>query len=365
MSKSFPFSVRLAGWLISSVVIVYILYILRDTLIPLTFSVLFAVLLYPVCARLERWRVPRIMAITLAMILFFAALVGLVYLASTQIVTFGEELPKLEKKVNYWIDQGQDFLAEQFGLSRGKQLTEGRKYLTEALKNSASILTGAVATTTGTLATASLVPLYVFFFLLYRDFFRSFFYKLFNSRHKRLVDQATRRVYEVIQGYLVGMLSVILIVGILNSTGLLLLGVPHAIFFGFFAAFLLLLPYIGLLIGSILPALMALIAMDSPLYALGVLAVFGFIQVLEGNFITPNIVGSKISVNPLAAIIALLLGGQLWGLSGLILALPITAIAKVIFDVVPALKPFGYVLGEAEDWKPPIKINLPKFPHES
>lgn len=363
MQKSFPFSIRLAGWLLSSVIIVYILYVLRETVVPLTFSVLFAVLLYPICAILERWHFPRLLAITIAQIIFFAVLVGLIYLASIQIISFGEELPRLEKKANYWIDQGQDFLSDNFGMSRRKQLTEGRKYLTEALKNSASTLTGAVATTTGTLASAALVPLFVFFFLLYRDFFRQFFYKLFDSRHKRRVDQAIRRIYEVVQGYLVGLVSVILIVGVLNSAGLLLLGVPHAIFFGFFASCLLLIPYIGLLIGSILPALMALVALDSPMYAVGVLAVFGVIQVLEGNFITPYIVGSKVSVNPLASMIVLILGGQLWGVSGLILALPVTAIVKVVFDSVEALKPFGYLLGEAEDGKP-LDIKLPHLPKE-
>ncbi len=357
MQKSFPFSLRLAGWLISAVLIVIILYTLRELLVPLTFSVLFAVLLYPICSVLERWRMPRLWAITVAQILFFAVLVGLIYLASVQIASFGEELPHLEKKANYWIDQGQDLLSDNFGLSRRKQYTEGRKYLTEALKNSASTLTGAVATTTGTLASAALVPLFVFFFLLYRDFFRRFFYQVFDNRHKRRVDQAIRRIYEVVQGYLVGLVSVILIVGVMNSAGLLMLGVPHAIFFGFFAACLLLIPYIGLLIGSLLPALMALVALDSPMYAVGVLAIFGVIQLLEGNFITPYIVGSKVSVNPLAAMIVLILGGQLWGVSGLILALPITAITKVIFDSVDALKPFGYLLGEAEDGKPlPVKF---------
>ncbi|MCU0338701.1 MAG: AI-2E family transporter [Spirosomaceae bacterium] len=349
MFKSFPFSVRLAGWLLSATIIIYGLYILRETLIPLTFSVLFAVLLYPTCAFLERWRFPRILAITLSIVLMFTVVGLLVYLASVQIVGFGQELPNLEKKANYWIDQGQDFLSDNFGLSRRKQMTEGRKYLTEALKNSASILTGAVATTTNTLVSASLVPLFVFFFLLYRDFFRNFFYKLFDSRHKRRVNQAIGRVYEVVQGYLVGLVSVIMIVGVMNSAGLLLLGVPHAIFFGFFAAFLLLIPYVGLMIGSLLPALMALVTKDSPMYAAGVLAVFGVIQFLEGNFITPNIVGSKVSINPLAAMIVLILGGQLWGVSGLILALPVTAIVKVIFDAVESLKPFGYLLGDAEE----------------
>ena len=93
-------------------------------------------------------------------------------------------------------------------------------------------------------------------------------------------------------------------------------------------------------------ALLAIVTMDSPWYAVGVIGIMSFVQFLEGNFITPNIVGSKVSVNPLAAIVALFLGGQLWGLSGLILALPVTAILKVILDTIPSLEPFGFLLGE-------------------
>jgi predicted PurR-regulated permease PerM len=77
-----------------------------------------------------------------------------------------------------------------------------------------------------------------------------------------------------------------------------------------------------------------------------VAAVFAFVQFLEGNFITPNIVGSKVGVNPLAAIVALILGGMIWGVAGMILSIPFTAILKVIFDHVPGLEPIGFLLGE-------------------
>jgi putative heme transporter len=338
----------LAAWLLSFVIIIYGLYMLQDVLIPLIFSVLFSVLLYPVCRKLEHWRVPRTLAIFVSMVLLSCVIGFLVYLSTIQIASFAEELPKLSDKFEFWIAKGQDYISEQFQLSKRKQVTEGRKYLGEALKSGGTILSNTVATTTGTLAAIALVPMYVFFMLLYRDFFREFFYKLFNTKYRRRVNAGISRIYEVIQSYLTGVFLVILIVGTLNSVGLLILGIDHAIFFGFFAAFLLLIPYIGLMIGSLLPALMALVTKDSPMYAAGVLGIFMVIQILEGNFITPNIVGSKISINPLAAIIVLILGGNLWGVSGLILALPVTAIIKVIFDLIEPLKPYGYLLGEAE-----------------
>src|SRR5690606_41918749 len=141
--------------------------------------------------------------------------------------------------------------------------------------------------------------------------------------------------YDVVQSYLMGLILVMGIVAILNTVGLYILGVQYAWFFGTLASLLMLLPYIGIAIGSILPAIFALATKDSAWYALGVIAWFQVVQFLEGNFITPNIVGSKVSINPLMAIISIFLGGMLFGIAGLILALPLPATIKVILDYTP------------------------------
>ena len=354
MEIKIGFTAKLALTLVSVLIIVYILFVLQDILVPLSFSVLFAILLLPLCRRLERWRVPRVWAITICIILVIALLTGLIYLASAQIASLTNELPNLNTKITRWTSKLQSFVSNNFHVSRAKQANEVQKYVTDALKNSASTISNIFATTTNTLANVALIPIFIFFFLLYRDFFRSFFYQLFSDQSKDQLDCVFKKVYDVVQGYMLGLVLVIGVVGVLNTIGLVALGVDYAVFFGFFAAFLILIPYIGLLIGSVLPALMTLITHESPWTAVGVLGVFAFVQVLEGNFITPNIVGSKISINPLAAMIVLILGGQIWGISGLILSLPLTAILKVIFDAVEPLKPYGFLLGEAESPQPPV-----------
>ena len=218
----------------------------------------------------------------------------------------------------------------------------------DLVKNSASYLSTFLSSAGNTLANIALVPIFVFFIMLYRDFFRHFFYRAFGSMRRVKIDQILSKIYAVVQGYLAGLFLVILIVAALNTLGLWLLGIDYALFFGILAAVLLLIPYIGIMIGSILPILFALITKDSALSALGVAGVFGFVQMLEGNFITPHIVGSKVSINPLAAMVALILGGQLWGIGGLVLALPLTAILKVVMDSVDGLKPYGFLLGDPE-----------------
>ena len=344
--KETPTYLKLASILVALIAGVYILSVLRETLIPLAFSVLLAILLHPVCVWLEHRRVPRIIAILLSILVFFFVIGVLIYVVTVQIGSFAEELPRITEKAEIILDQTLTMGERYLSLSRTQQVTEAKKYLINTLSEGRAVLLNTLVTTTGAISTFILLPLYVFFFLLYRDFFRRFFYKAISSIPDEDLNALLKKIYTVIQSYLSGLFLVIIIVGVLNSIGLLILGVPHAIFFGFLAGFLILIPYIGILIGSLFPALLSIVTMDSPWYALGVIGVMSFVQFLEGNLITPNIVGSKVSVNPMAAIVALFLGGQLWGLSGLILALPVTAILKVVLDTIPSLEPYGFLLGE-------------------
>jgi len=346
-----PAYARLAFVLISLTILIYGLQLLQEILVPLIFAILLAMILYPINRRLEGWRIPRVPAILICLVLVIGMLYLIIYLFSLQIGAFVVEAPTLLARGNELLDNFQDYMADHFNITRRRQGSEARRYFNQLFSDGVSIATTTLLATTNTLTTISLVPLYIFFLLLYRDFFRSFFYKLFQRTRRSVLDGIFYRIYDVVKDYLVGLVLVIATVGILNTVGLLILRVEYAFFFGFFGAIMILIPYIGILIGSLLPALFALLTNDNPLIAVGVIGVFSFVQVLEGNFITPFIVGSKVSINPLAAIISLLLWGQLWGLTGLILALPLTAILKVIFDAIEPLKPFGYLLGEAEKRK--------------
>ncbi|UTA67346.1 MULTISPECIES: AI-2E family transporter [Emticicia] len=343
-----PFYTRLAYVLISVVIIIYGMYILKDLLIPLTFSGLFALLLLPVSQFLEKYGVPRWLAIFMSILIALSFFCLFCYMIYVQIIDLEEVLPQLTEKAEKWYRSFQLLIRDTFHISRTKQRIEGQKYLTELLKNNSSIITNTLSTTTGLLGNLTLIPLYIFLLLLYRDFIRVFFYKALKPVSNHRVDVVLKKVKDVIVNYVVGLIIVIGIIGILNTLGLFIMGIEHAFFFGFFAAILVLIPYIGVAIGSLLPIVFALITKDSAWYALGVAALFGGVQFLEGNFITPYVVGSKVSVNSMAAIIALIVFGNLWGLSGLVLALPITAIIKVIFDSIESLRPYGFLIGDAD-----------------
>lgn len=346
--KELPYYVKFASVLVSLIALVYILSVLSDPLLSLVFAALFSILLHPICDKLEKWGMHRIFAIVVSIIIFFAVLVGIGWLIVIQVTSFGDAIPTFTSKMETFIESLLGWIEQNFNVSRTQQVSEGKRYFLTLLGESRNMMAQVVVSVGGLLGTALLVPLYVFFFLLYRDFFRLFIYKAFKDVSNSRLDRILGRIYDVVQSYMSGLLLVIVIVGILNTIGLWILQVDYAVFFGFLAALLILIPYIGIFIGSILPAFYSLVTMDSPWVALGVIGVMSLVQFLEGNFITPNVVGSKVSINPLAAIIMLLLGGKLWGLAGLIVALPMTAILKVILDASPDLEPFGYLLGEPE-----------------
>lgn len=348
MDYKLPFIAKFAFSLIAVTILVYWLVVLQDILVPVLIAMILSMSIFPVANWLENKKLGRIWAVTITLILFSGITIGIIWLASTQVSNFGEMIPQLQAKILNWFNQIQRWGERTLHVERQAQITQLRKYGTGMLSTGGTFFSTALSTTGNLLGNLSLIPIYMFFFLYYRDFFKMFFYKLFSKVSRKRVDAILTKIYEVVHSYLTGLVTVTLIVGTLNTIGLLALGIDYAVFFGFLAAALLVIPFIGILIGSILPIIIALITKDSPMYAVGVAGVFILVQFLEGNFITPQIVGSKVSINGLVAIIALLLGSALWGLAGMALSLPTIAILKVLFEAVPDLRPFAYVLGEPD-----------------
>ncbi|MCP9753668.1 AI-2E family transporter [Lacihabitans sp. CCS-44] len=334
--------------LVILVIVVYALYILKDIFIPFIIAGLLSFLLFPISRFLEKYHFPRPLAILLSIVVALSILGSIIYFSYTQIIQLESLIPLIEKKGTVWITAIEKLLRRNLHINQNQLVAESQKYMTEVLKNSTKLIGQTLSTTSGFLINLSLLPLYIFLFLLYRDFLKTFVYKLMRNSSKHTISNTINKINGVVRNYIVGLLLVILIVGILNTGALYFLEIEHALFFGFFASFLVLIPYIGIAIGSALPILVALITKDSYWYPAGVAASFFVIQFLEGNFITPMIVGNKVSINSLAAIMSLLLFGNLWGISGLVLALPLTAIIKVIFDSSDSLKAWGFLLGDSD-----------------
>lgn len=343
-----PYALELAASLLSLTLIVTTLYVLQGVMLPLMFSILIAISLFPVAKLLERIGLGTAVSALLSIILAIAVLTGLLYFIVHQTILIGKDGRAIIDKFITIFDTVQVWLNDQFGLEPSQVTERIRTEANNLLSHAGAYLSAAFGSIGSVITGMVLVPLFSFFLLYYRVFFREFFFRAFKTTPKEIVNNTLNKIYDVVQSYLLGLITVMGIVAVLNTVGLWVLGIQYAWFFGTLASLLMLLPYIGIAIGSILPAIFALATKDSAWYAVGVIGWFQLVQFLEGNIITPNIVGSKVSINPLMAIIAILLGGMLFGLAGLILALPLVATIKVIFDAIPSMHAFGFLIGEPE-----------------
>jgi predicted PurR-regulated permease PerM len=140
------------------------------------------------------------------------------------------------------------------------------------------------------------------------------------------------------------MVLVYIIVGVLNSIGLMALGIKHAILFGMLTAIMTIIPYIGIIVSALLPVSIAWTTKDSIWYPIGVVAVFSFVQYLEANVIFPKVVGAQLNVSTWATLVAILAGGILWGVSGMVLFIPFVAILKIVTDHVEEWKGINVLL---------------------
>jgi predicted PurR-regulated permease PerM len=227
----------------------------------------------------------------------------------------------------------------------GNKIQEGLTHL-----QNSSISVGSLSVLSSLLINIFLVPLYIFFLIYYRHFFIEFFYKLFFHSERQLIDDTLEKMSLVIKGYLFGQLLDIIIIGTANSIVLYFIGVGYPIILGFVISILCIIPYLGMIVGSLVALLVAFMTTNSTWQPLTVFISLWIIHIIDSNVISPLVIGSRVSLNPLMAIFVLFLFGELWGLPGLFLALPLTAIMKVIFDTVPGLKAYGFLLGEPEKY---------------
>jgi predicted PurR-regulated permease PerM len=313
-----------------------------DIVIPMAFAALFSIVLQPLVKRLERRKVPSVLAISIVLLLTIFVLVLVIWVVIQQVSSLLLDLPDLQVRIENFIDQMSQFARESFNISKAEQ----NKMVGEAMTSVSSYLGDLLLTTSHTLSMLIQVPIYIFLILIYRDKFRNFFVALLPGNTEFAWKKSIDRV---IRGYISGLMLVTLIIATMNSIGLMIVGIDHAIFFGILSGLLTIIPYVGITIGAAFPILMALITKDSIWYAVAVLAVFSFTQFLEGNFISPRITGSKVSINALAAIIALVIGGKILGIPGMILAVPAIGVVRVLLSHSYYLKPFVILLEDKSD----------------
>jgi predicted PurR-regulated permease PerM len=328
------------------VLISLILYFGKTIFIPLSFSLLISFILYPICKWLEIKGISKTGAISISIFGLTILIISVIYLLFLQIASFTNEWQSLSSKLSETALQLGVYFEQQFGINAQKQ--------SEFIKNFTNnfeilpLLKNATSSLTVTAFNLVLFPIFSALLLYHRHMLSVVLYQLFPSYKKEIIHEILIETIHEYYNFIKGMGLVYLIVGFLNSIGLLIIGVPHPFLFGFIASILTFIPYVGIMVSSLLPITVSWITYNSIWYPLGVILVFAIVQLLEAYIIFPIAVGKRLKINTLVIIIVIIIGGILWGAVGMILFIPFTSILKLIADRTENLKTLSILLGEGK-----------------
>jgi predicted PurR-regulated permease PerM len=339
----FPFYAKTALIFISLFAFVFTINIGKDIFTPIVYATILAILLNPVVNFLIRIKVNKLIAIAITVFSTVILIIFIFYLIFSQISHFSQSFPVMKEKIItgnaeliHWISNQTkiDELKINNYLVKTKN-TEINKYVV----GENFIKFGHIV------VTIVLLPVYMTLILYYKPLILNFIKSLFQYNDHIAVQEVLTKTKKIIQSYVVGLFIETIIVAILNSIGLMIIGLEYAIILGSLGAILNIIPYVGAVIAASIFMVIALLTM-SPIYMLYVLIMYFFIQFIDNNFLLPKIVAARVRINALVSIIVVIVGGSIWGVPGMFLAIPLTAIIKVIFDHIDSLKPWGTLLGD-------------------
>ncbi|NVK62980.1 MAG: AI-2E family transporter [Flavobacteriales bacterium] len=306
------------------------------------FSALAAMILHPLVQKLEEKGASLPLAsivVVVGISIVLASIFGFLGYEGTKIVA---NLPS--DKVETTIEDPAEVINEQTNIDLSKYPEQIDDILNKAKKAATKFAISGISSLNATITFLVSCPIFIFFMLISRCQLRKFYYLSFRKKNRHIANRILEQISLVYSRYVRGMVYVMCIVAVLTGLGLYLLGIQHAIYLGLLAGFLTIIPYFGIFVSAAVPVFIALMTKDSLWYAAGVIGVFIVVQFLEGNLITPKIMGEQVGLNPLVVIISIIIFGAIGGILGMVLTIPILALLKIVAYYIPGWKPFRHLL---------------------
>ena len=329
----------------------YILHTGSVIIIPIIFSLLVSVFLNPLESKLRSRVKLKWLSISLSFLAIIIPFIVITTLFSYQLINIVDSLPSINEGISDGFEKLVGKINNSISFIDFDLNDIVKKGEDSDLKGPLKVLGQGLVSTTTLLGSTGLVLIYSFLFLFYKDSFEKFIIYTFNKEERPDVKKTLKAIKETIQAYIGGLGLVVVILSVLNTIGLTLIGIEHPIFWGTLGGLLAIIPYIGTLLGGMLPFIFALSTAESSWQPYAVIMYYLVIQQIEGNFITPKIVGEKVDVNPLFAILSLVFFGSFWGIAGVILALPLISIFKIILGYFDSTKALSILMSSDIDTK--------------
>lgn len=328
--------------LLTLVLIVGVLILAKAFLIPLSIGGIVAMLFLPLCNWLMRKRVPKGLAVFICLVLLVLIIATFTTVVGFKIAEILNDVALVKEKLLASFVEAQLYIFKHLGISISQQ----SQILQQEQPSITAIVQAVFSSVSGLFANVSLVLIYFMFLLYYKGHIRQFIVMIVGTSKQADTTELLQSITNVSQQYILGLCKMIVCLWILYGIGFSVLGVKNAIFFAILCGVLEVVPYVGNLTGSLLTLVVAAIHGASAPTLFGIAAVYGSVQLFQGWVLEPLILGAQVKINALFTIIALVVGELLWGIAGIVLAIPLTAMFKIICDHITALKPYGFLMGE-------------------
>lgn len=313
---------------------------------PLITAVILSLIVLPLSQRMEK-RLKRPVAAILNSILLFLISIGLMAIISFQVRSFAEDWPQIKETMEPRIENAKEFALKHTPLSQ-QDIKEAKKNPSEVGSQTSSNITTFMSGLSSFLANYLLTFVYIFFLLNYRHIFKNFLLRIFPDKKQQTVKTIIVKSAKVAPQYLLGKLILMGLLAILYSIGLGISGVNNFILVSVIAAVLTLIPYIGNVIGFIMAVAFGFLTSGDTTVLIGIALTFTITQFAESYALQPYVVGERVDVHPFFVIVSVILGNMVWGIIGMILAIPIMGIITVVLLNIRQLEPFGILFSKRE-----------------
>ncbi len=348
-----PFYAKLASVLLSLTLMLLLLYVGKSVFVPILIALLFAILIRPINMFFRRkLRFPSIIASIISVTFFVIIILGIITFISWQVSSFSKDWTTIERNMTIHVSKIQAFLRETFNVTETEQIEYLNQTAAESKSKLTTMATNFLMSFSDTLFNMTLIPIYMFLFLLYQNHFITFLSRLVGEGDQNRLKAILYQIKTAVQSYLFGVCIQVVTIAALTTIGLSIVGVPYALLLGVITGILGLIPYLGIILACAITLFATLTGSPDLSLIFGVILVTVIVQIIDNNILVPLVVSSKVEINAIASIVGIFVGGMLAGIAGMFLAIPMIAILKVIFDNVPALSPWGYLIGD----------DLPKIP---
>ncbi|MGE5520545.1 MAG: AI-2E family transporter [Candidatus Dadabacteria bacterium] len=321
-----------------------IMYLGKVLFIPLFFALLIAILLYPLSRFFERW-LRKAFAAIISVLLFITLLALVVYFFTRELISFLKDLPKIQANFNQLIQNLQEWVAFKFNVDTSVQSDYIRKSVGGLTSNMISSVGNTFISIIELIVLFAFFLIFTYFILDHRNLLKRFVLSFFDHEHKMKVNQVINSTRTMINHYVLGLLTEMAILFTLILLILIIMGVKYALLIAVIAAIFNIIPYLGIYIAATFAMLITLTS-ATPNLAIEVGISFIIVHFVDANILMPHIVGGRVRINPLITIVAVITGKLIWGIPGMFLFIPLTAIIRIISENVPELKPWSILIGE-------------------